>query len=299
MYEPEKIKPKFSGHETFPFRYSWLTKVIDRPKALASNELAGLSPIEAEMVALGVGKNMVKSMHHWAYTTGVAESHNGDLKVTPFGRHLLQEVDPYLEEPETLWALHWRIASDPSRATTWFYMFNIFSGVAFDEGAAVDAIQRASQASGWKAVARDTLARDVGCFVRCYTVSRDKRGALSEESLECPLAELELIRPVGARGHYELQRGPKPSLTDNAFAFALAEFWDRCGAPATMGLEQVAHAPGSPGRVFLLDEVSVAERLSNLGAAGGAFRWVETAGLQQLQYVDRLKNPSKLLGRRQ
>ena len=66
-----------------------------------------------------------------------------------------------------------------------------------------------------------------------------------------------------------------------------------------MGLEQVAHAPGSPGRVFLLDEVSVAERLSNLGAAGGAFRWVETAGLQQLQYVDRLKNPSKLLGRRQ
>ena len=24
----EKYKPKFSGHDTFPFRYAWLTKIV-------------------------------------------------------------------------------------------------------------------------------------------------------------------------------------------------------------------------------------------------------------------------------
>ena len=24
----EKYRPKFSGHDTFPFRYAWLTKIV-------------------------------------------------------------------------------------------------------------------------------------------------------------------------------------------------------------------------------------------------------------------------------
>ena len=45
----------------------------------------------------------------------------------------------------------------------------------------------------------------------------------------------------------------------------------------------VAHEPGSPGRVFLLDEPDLADRLLALeDVTKGAFRWSETAGLKQV-----------------
>ena len=50
-----------------------------------------------------------------------------------------------------------------------------------------------------------------------------------------------------------------------------------------MSFEAIAREPGSPGRVFLLDENDVADRLVGLeGVTNGAFRWSETAGLKQV-----------------
>ncbi len=45
----------------------------------------------------------------------------------------------------------------------------------------------------------------------------------------------------------------------------------------------IAHEPGSPGRVFLLDEAGLADRLIKLeDQSDGLFRWSETAGLRQV-----------------
>ena len=45
----------------------------------------------------------------------------------------------------------------------------------------------------------------------------------------------------------------------------------------------MTHEPGSPGRVFLLDENDVVDMLAQLeDATKGAYRWSETAGLKQL-----------------
>ena len=51
----------------------------------------------------------------------------------------------------------------------------------------------------------------------------------------------------------------------------------------TLSFEALAHEPGSPGRVFLIDEDTLADRLMGIEAAsGGIYRWSETAGLKQL-----------------
>ena len=45
----------------------------------------------------------------------------------------------------------------------------------------------------------------------------------------------------------------------------------------------IAHEPGGPGRVFLLDENDVVDRLTALNdVTGGVLRWSETAGLKQV-----------------
>jgi hypothetical protein len=79
-------------------------------------------------------------------------------------------------------------------------------------------------------------------------------------------------------------RGPKPTLPDGVFAYALAEFWDRQGTSTALSAEQVCYAPGSPGRVFKLDEDSVITRLMRLDdLTNDAWQWTDTAGLRQIQ----------------
>ena len=97
----------FSGHETFPFRYTWLKKAVD---AVGGDEYAFHA--DDAMVKFGVGKNMVSSMRHWGLATGMLEegaarrgSRVKPFRATELGALLFRDEgwDPYLEDPGTLW----------------------------------------------------------------------------------------------------------------------------------------------------------------------------------------------------
>ena len=63
----EKKAYRISGHETFSFRYTWLPKAV---RALASDPFL-FSNEENAMVALGVGKNMVRSIRFWSQAASI------------------------------------------------------------------------------------------------------------------------------------------------------------------------------------------------------------------------------------
>jgi hypothetical protein len=289
------FKPRFSGHETFPFRYDWLRKFLTGPDRTPLGEWQTQSALEREMIAFGVGKNMVRSMRYWAQATKAVDIRDGRAELTSFGRILL-EKDPYLDFIGTIWAVHWRIATNAEDATTWYWLFNLYPSVVVNVRTAADELKKFASMRGWRVVSDNTLRRDVECFLRCYSVERGRKGELTEDSMECPLAELELLRPQADRRMLEFQRGPKPSLPDAVFAFALNEFWLALTEANTLSLDQIAHSPGSPGRVFCLDENSLLERLDRIEAAtDGAFRWIDTAGLQQVTRVRGVENSEALL----
>ena len=63
----------------------------------------------------------------------------------------------------------------------------------------------------------------------------------------------------------------------------MAKFWSGHTTAQTLSFEALAHEPGSPGRVFQLDENALADRLFEMDeVSDGCFRWSETAGLKQL-----------------
>jgi hypothetical protein len=54
-----------------------------------------------------------------------------------------------------------------------------------------------------------------------------------------------------------------------------------------MTVEAITHEPGGPGRIFLLDEESVAEKLiSAADRTRGAIRWDESSGMRQVYAHD-------------
>src|SRR4051794_26660078 len=118
---PPPMQVTFSGHETFPFRYGWLKKGVDA----ARNDRACFTS-ERAMVDLGVGKNMVQSIKYWGIATGLlaaTKNSKNRFEYTPtlVAEELLSDegFDPFLEDPITLWFLHWQLASNVAVATTW------------------------------------------------------------------------------------------------------------------------------------------------------------------------------------
>lgn len=288
IYE-EGYRPQLSGHETFPLRYGWLKKAFD---AVRDTEGDGdnrwVFAGEDAIARFGVGKNMVASMRHWATAAGVIEDVTNEQRVrsTPLGVLLFDNdvgVDPYMENPATSWLVHWHLAGRPEK-TTWFWAFNNFPGLSFERDLLVAGIAKVALDQAWARTSSATIKRDVGCFVRTYVAQPTTRQGSYEDSLESPLTELGLIKPTGRRDGFRFVRGPQPSLEASVFSYAVADFWSRSFNSAnTLSFEVLAHEPGSPGRVFQLDENSLMELLNEMEyMTKGAYVWSETAGLKQL-----------------
>ena len=284
LYE-DGYQPKLSGHETFPLRYGWLKKVFDAVSATEECESDRSIFLADDAIArFGVGKNMVASMRHWAACAGMIEESVGRAVPTSLGSRVFGNggLDPYMEDPATTWLVHWQLCSNP-RKTTWFWAFNHYPAAYFERDMLVKGIVKLAKDCGWIRASTATIKKDVACFVRTY-VSQPPSGKVShEDTLESPLTELGLIRPVGRRDGYRFVRGRKPTLGAGVFCYAVTHFWSDYSTAQTLSFEALAHEPGSPGRVFLLDENELADRLYGLEeTSSGLYRWSETAGLKQL-----------------
>lgn len=286
MIVAEEIQsPSFAGHESFTLRYGWLSKGVQ-----ASIKYPDLFSRDDALVLLGVGKNMVRSIRHWGMATGflqektigngryVSPSNLGCLLLGPDG------LDPYLEDPATLWLIHWCLASTPEGPTTWYWAFNEFQDAEFTREKMRSALRRFIDRAGWKRIADSSLNRDVDCFIRTYTSVPSGRSGLLEETLDCPLIDLGLIHEIEGAGAFAFNRGDHPTLPPAVFTYALLSFWDRVGAQKkTMTFDQVAFHAGSPGRVYKLSDGALTEHLERVESiTQGAIGYDVTAGLRQL-----------------
>lgn len=278
----------FGGHETFPLRYTWLRKAV---KSVESD--GRIFQDDDAMVRLGVGKNMVKSIRHWGLVCGVLEddptianNRSRVLQPTALGQALLKDGgwDPYMEDPATLWLLHYELASVPDHATTWYLVFNHLPQPEFTKPELATWLLKLAKERGWARVSPASLKRDVDVFLRTYVPSRASRTVPLEDTLDSPLVELELLREFGAKGSFLIQRGDPSSLPDAVFAYGLVRFLQRNVLTSTaVPLHTIAFAPGSPGRLFALTEDALMARLERIEAAtDGAIVFHDTAGLRQL-----------------
>ncbi len=139
------------------------------------------------------------------------------------------------------------------------------------------------------------IRRDVEVFLRTYLPPRRDRRRPPENDLDCPLAELGLIRPLGGRS-FAMPRGPRESLPDEVLAFAVLDFWKRSAdSQETLTVERLLFWPGSPGAAFRLDRESLTAALERLSRQDIGLEYDETAGLRQLRRRPQAPEPMTLL----
>ena len=287
----QDYRPQFSGHETFPLRYGWLKKAFDRVAQTEDTpENKSLCWGEDAIARFGVGKNMVASIRHWAINSEIIEEPDKENSVKPtefgkilFGFNGVKGLDPYMEHPSTLWLIHWKLATRHEK-TTWYWAFSYYPAVTFSRDKFVQKIERFAKDRAWSRTSSTTIKNDVACFIRTYTARLPSGKTGHDEALESPLTELGLIKAIGEKDGFRFVRGPKSTLGNGVFVYALLDFWLRYSdATTTLSFEAITYEPGSPGRVFAFEENDVVDRLSTLeDITEGKLRWSEAAGLKQV-----------------
>jgi len=297
------MKFRFSGHQTFAFRYGWLEKGV---KAVAAS--SDIFSAEDAIVQLGVGKNMVESIRHWCSVTQMLEESPvaGNEKKRVLSpsllakRLLLKEKsnpwDPFLENDASLWLIHWLLISNPIIGTSWQLAFGHFHRPDFSKRELVDFVKAHADKNSVR-VNDSSLARDIDCLLRTYLPVRNgARTEAPEETFDCPLQELGLIQTSPDGEFCRFAIGPKPTLPAPVFVFALDEFFNRTKADRnTLSVQECLYGVQSPGQAFKLDENSLVDYIeSTEELTNGAITLDETAGLKQIYRRSKI-DPLRLL----
>ncbi|RRR76243.1 MAG: DUF4007 family protein [Candidatus Viridilinea halotolerans] len=284
---------RFSGHETFPFRYAWLPKAF---RALDANAQT-FADEEAAIVTLGVGKNMVRAIRFWVQATGIAEPSPPGYTITDFGRAILNDGedghDPYLEDVRTLWLLHWHLATQQEEPLfAWHFLLNQWQHPEISRTEVLRAFRTEVNRQERK-LSDVTLQQHFDTFLHTYVPTRGAKGDLREDNLDSPLVELEIIQKIGERkldktgkreAIYAFRREAKPEITPELFHYCLDNFWQKQHPhEKSLTFRAVAVAAGSPGQIFKLPEPDIRERLVRLAThSHGHFQYQESSTTQQI-----------------
>jgi len=281
-----EIHPIFARHETFHPRFGWLKKGFD--KAVEDNRVFSK---KTAFVVLGVGKNMVKAIRYWCIAFKIVDEIRANGKAvhtpTPFAERLLKKDgwDPYLENPASLWLLHWNLFKSPCYAPAWHFAFNGLNRIDFTAEDLLFSLKEFNNHLFPKKNIHDSsLQKDISCLIRMY-VEKNSPKALKEDTIDCPFTELRIIASYNNSKRFAFNFGSKPTLAHEIIVHACLEFAATFQDDAkTISISRLLYDAGSPGQVFKLNENTLCEAIEQVSKINKDFVLTDTAGMFQFAY---------------
>ena len=278
---------KFRAHDTFFIRRGWLSKGM---KYVHSKPDVFVAKDENPMDVLGIGANMVKALRYWLQAVGLTEEPNSGKRVqtfTPLGQSVFTN-DRYIEELGTLYLLHYRLSSNKSDATAWYYFFNEFTMSEFSRDDFVDFLQRRIRMEDSDAtVAIRSLNDDFSCIINTYLprYKTSPNRVAPESNIDCPLGELGLIDILSKEK--KTYRKAIPVASTISPWVALAIIVDQAGESKEISLNELLTAPCNIGKTLNLDAISMLDVLYQIERIG-KIKINRTAGLDVIHILEGL-----------
>ncbi len=269
---------RFRAHDTFFIRKGWLSKgmrcVQNKPDVFVAKD-------ENPMDVLGLGANMVKALRYWLQAVGLTEEPKSGKRIqtlTPLGESVFVH-DRYIEEFGTLYLLQYKLASNASDATAWYYFFNEFNLSEFSRDDFVEQIQKYIKMSGsGESVAPRSLNDDFACIINTYLprYKSSNQKVSPENNIDCPFGELGLVDILNKSK--KTYKKSIPSASSIHPLVALAVIVDQAGERRELSLNELLTAPNNIGRVFNLDSITMLDILYRIEHQG-LIKINRTAGL--------------------
>lgn len=278
---------KFRAHDTFFIRKGWLSKGM---KYVHSKPDVFVAKGENPMDVLGIGANMVKALRYWLQAVGLTEEPNSGKRVqtfTPLGQSVFTN-DRYIEELGTLYLLHYRLSSNKTDATAWYYFFNEFTMSEFSRDDFVEFLQRRIRMEDSDAaVAIRSLNDDFSCIINTYLprYKTSPNRVAPESNIDCPFGELGLIDILSKEK--KTYRKAIPVASTISPWVALAIIVDQAGESKEISLNELLTAPCNIGKTLNLDAISMLDVLYQIERIG-KIKINRTAGLDVIHILEGL-----------
>lgn len=274
---PETIQriDKFhlKGNASFTIREGWLTKGMRNVK---NDPEVFLKENATEI--LGVGSAMVKSIRFWLQAAGLCtEPKAGRRKqtLTELGKAIM-ENDPYFEDPFSLYAVHYKIASNAQMTTVWYLLFNYFDAQHFTRDTMVSTLLSTFKEVTSTDFALSSFEDDCAMALKTYVSDRTKLGS-PEDNMQCPLTALDLFSK-SSRDTYERTIPPVTKLHPFSVLYVMLSAH---GGRDGISLDKLLTEPCNVGRIFHLNAYRLNAYLDEL-QANGMLTIQRTAGLNMI-----------------
>ena len=294
--------PRFAQHQTFSPRYGWLKSAYDQ---VCENPL--IFTEDGAPLAFGVGKNMVPSIRFWAEATKVIQRSSvkgsKEFCATYWGDIFFHQdgLDPYLEDPGTLWIFHWFLVAPPSIAPVWWLSFNSFPGVEFQREELENFVQIAiNEVKQWeqdkdgnlkdfkpKETLERSIAKDISQLLHMYGAGRPKKLESLEDEINSPFRQLKIIeRTEDTNGSiYRFNRGYKPGLSAELITFVIFDYLSRINRPTkNISIDSLLKDPGAPGSILKLTKQDLTDAIQSNSSENSFWLQDSSAGIQQLYW---------------
>lgn len=274
----------FSGHESFHCRSLWLKKGYDF--VLHRNNFSKPDAV----VDLGVGKNMVSAINHWMKSFGLIHKEN---KLSDIAKFIFSNngVDPYLENPATLWLLHYHLVKE-NNASIYSLVFNEFrkKKIEFNKLHLQNFLKAKCEETKTN-YTESTIQRDISVFLRNYVkpqkVNKNLEDYFSGIFIELDLVEQLLKYDEKETDWYRIENKEREDLHAEILLYCMLDN-EHYGDSIT--LDDILHGDNSIGSVFALTAKDVLDKIEYLTKSKYKISFSDDAGIRLLQFK---KKPDK------
>ncbi|MCY4299655.1 MAG: DUF4007 family protein [Flavobacteriaceae bacterium] len=276
---------RFSGHDTFHCKEQWLLKGLE----LIGNQ-DSTSPFRNEnaIYKLGVGKNMVRSIHYWLRSFDLIDEQN---KFTEYSKYLFlghkYKYDCYLENPSSLFLLQFLLATKRFASIYSLIFLEYFKdkvNMEFSEIQIMNFIKRILSEKQIEKFNENTIKSDFKVFIRTY-VSPKKNFKTIEDDFSAPLLSLKLISDTGRKNElnqpvYKINKRVRLELSEHILAFCILDYFKGMN---TIDFTDISSKIGS---VLCLNIEGLEEIIGRLCSNDKRFIFKNDTGIKQLQVKD-------------
>jgi hypothetical protein len=272
---------RFSGHDTFHCKEQWLLKGLQ----FIDNQNIDSPFRSAEAInELGVGKNMVRSIHYWLKSFALIDEEDTPTFYSDYIFKKDEGGDRYLENPATLFILQYLLTSK-EYASIYSLVFRDFfrnkANQEFTELQVTTYIKRVLSELEIRKFNDNTIRSDFKVFVRTYVPPKKNIKTL-EDDFSAPLLDLKLVSDTGRKNDlnqpvYRINKAVRPELSEYAFAFCVVDFFDK---EVAIDFTDIANNIGS---FLCLSNEGLEEILGRLCQSDKRFVFKSDAGVKQLQ----------------
>ncbi|MGL5056255.1 MAG: DUF4007 family protein [Fusobacteriaceae bacterium] len=233
------MKIIISGHSSFYIRENWINKLFykvfekDIDKKIDNSFFSKANLINAIDI-LGVGSKMVDSIKFWSDLLGIIEKNKNTIELSKNAK-VIFELDPYLENNNSLWILHSNILTkNDEKALVWEMAFSIGEGRSFTKESLEKDIEHYCLENRIR-TSSTTLKDSINVFIKTYFKESKELGN-PEDNIVSPFLRLNYLKENN--GRYGFVNIERKDISDYIIYYLLFKKSKKLGIINQMTMEE-------------------------------------------------------------